>query len=193
MNSKLTLAVLGLTGAAAFAGAQIVDQEDLTDTAGMAVFAQTDLAQSFQQSVNDIDGASIFLQAAYSDELETTITIQLWDNLPNAGGNELTEGSVTLTGDGQWADVSWADQAITAGSTYYLVYLSTDLTYAIAGDATNGYPNGQVYANDGYGSFPGYDYTFQTFRAPSTPEPITCSLLGFGALMPFLRRRRASR
>jgi hypothetical protein len=192
MNSKITLAILGLTGAG-FAGAQIVDQEDLTNDAPLVVFAQTDLAQSFQQSVNDIDGASIFLANNFSDEQQTTITIQLWDNLPNAGGNELTQGSVTLTGDGQWADVSWADQAITAGSTYYLVYLSTDLSYAIAGDEFNGYPNGEAYANPGYTPLPSLDYTFQTFRAGATPEPITCTVLGLGALMPFLRRRRGSR
>jgi hypothetical protein len=193
MNSKLTLTVLGLASAAAFAGAQIVDQEDLTNDSAMAAFFQTDLAQSFQQSVNDIDGAAIYLQGGFSDELQTTITIQLWDNLPNAAGNLLTQGSVTLTGDGQWANVAWADQAISAGSTYYLVFLSTDDTYTLSGDVTNGYPNGEVYANPGYNPFSTDDYTFQTFRAPSTPEPITCSLLGFGALMPFLRRRRASR
>jgi hypothetical protein len=193
MNSKISLTILGLAGVVAFAGAQIVDQEDLNNNAFMAGFSQTDLAQSFQQSVNDIDGAAIFLNNSIGDDLQTTITIQLWDNLPNAGGNELTEGSVTLTGYNQWADVSWADQAITAGTTYYLVLLSSDTTYGVAGDLNNGYPNGNVYANAGYNSFPNFDYTFQTFRAPSTPEPITCSLLGFGALMPFLRRRRASR
>jgi hypothetical protein len=192
MNSKLTLAILGLTGAA-FAGAQIVDQEDLTVTTEMASFAQTDLAQSFQQSVDDIDGAAIFLIGGASDELPTTITIQLWDSLPNAGGNLLTQGSVALTGDNQWATVNWSDLSITAGAPYYLVFLSTDLTYGIAGDVNNGYPRGEVYANVGFQPYPDYDYTFETFRAPSTPEPITCSLLGFGALMPFLRRRRASR
>jgi hypothetical protein len=192
MNSKITLAILGLTGAA-FAGAQIVDQEDLTNNAFMAGFFQGDLAQSFQQSVNDIDGAAIFLNDSIGDDLQTTITIQLWDNLPNAGGNELTEGSVTLTGFNQWATVAWADTAITAGTTYYLVFRSTDLTYGISGDTTNGYPNGQVYAITGFNSFPNYDYTFQTFRAGATPEPITCTVLGLGALMPLLRRRRGSR
>jgi len=156
----------------------------------MAAFGQTDLAQSFEQSASDIDGAAIFLFLGAGDDAATTITIQLWNALPNAGGSELTSGSVGLTGSGQWAQVSWADYGITANTTYYLVLLSTDNTYEVSGDVTGAYDaRGHVYANAGYGSFPNYDYTFETFAA--APEPISCGLLGFGAIA-LLRRRRAN-
>ena len=57
--------------------------------------------------------------------------------------------------------------AITPNTTYYLVF-SGNSTLAIEGDTNNPYPNGQVYANPGYGSFPTFDYTFRTFStAPS--------------------------
>ncbi|MHB8636939.1 MAG: PEP-CTERM sorting domain-containing protein [Fimbriimonadaceae bacterium] len=175
------------------AHAQIVDQSDTTNVGALAGFYQTDLAQSFQQSASDIDGAAIFLAQPFGDDgLATTISIQLWNLLPNqTGATMLTQGSVNLTGDGQWAQVAWSDLSITANQTYYLVFQSTDTSYGIAGDTHNGYPRGNLFANSGYSSFPNYDYTFETFKAPPAPEPMAWVLLGAGAAALVLRRRQS--
>src|SRR5665213_923050 len=135
------------------------DQDQPSNTTCMADFPQTDLAQSFKPAANTICGAGIFLTANSAGS--GTVTIQLYDNLPNAGGNLLASGSVVAT-DNSWADVTWTSVAVTPGNTYYLVFTGTNSAQCIAGSTSNPYPNGCVYANAGYGSFPTYDYTFHT-------------------------------
>jgi hypothetical protein len=68
----------------------------------------------------------------------------------------------------------------------------------ISGDTRNPYAFGQVYANPGYGSFSGFDYTFRTYTSDvsaAVPEPGTWAmmLIGFGVVggaMRTAKRRR---
>jgi len=153
--------------------AQCIDQNAPTNNACMAGFGQTDLAQSFQtQGAANISGAGIFMSAGLGSA--ETLTIGLWTALPNAGGALLASGT-GLASPGTYFDVSWAPVNITVNTTYYLVFSST-ASMCYAGDVTNQYPFGQVYANPGFGGFPGFDYTFRTFRScgPALSKTGTC-------------------
>ena len=58
----------------------LVDQNQPSDTINIAFFSQTDLAQSFKQSANNIAGAGIFLRSGIGTS--DTVTIGLWDVFP---------------------------------------------------------------------------------------------------------------
>jgi len=142
-----------------------IDQNQPSGSVYMASFSQGDLAQSFMQSYDNIAGAGILLQSAVGSS--DNVTIQLWDALPNAGGNMLTEATATGTA-GQWVDVYWTAVEITPMTTYYLVFTG-NTTLGIAGDLNNPYPNGIVFANPGYLPFPNYDYAFRTYYDTEVP------------------------
>jgi len=136
-----------------------IDQNQPNGPVYMAAFSQTDLAQSFIQTHGNISGAGILLQPGIGST--DTVTIQLWDNLPNAGGVMLTEATAIGVA-GTWVDVFWTAFTITPGTTYYLVFTG-NTTLGIAGDTSNPYPFGMVYANPGFSSFPSFDYAFRTY------------------------------
>lgn len=185
-NSRIAL----IAGALCLIGgayAQVIDQNQPIGDVYMAAFAQTDLAQSFKQTANDIDGAGILTQASIGGG--DTITISLYDNLPTNGGNLLASGSASNCVAGTWVDVFWSDVSITSGQTYYLVFTSDTNTMGIAGSTNNPYADGQVYANPGFSSFPNFDYAFRTYAAP-VPEPATLAALGLGALVVLRRKRK---
>jgi len=138
-------------------GANVVDQNQPSHPWNMAEFYQPDLAQSFMQYHANISGAGIFLRESKGS---VNVTIQLWNNLPNQGGTMLAEASGTGVSY-QWVDVFWSPIAITPATTYYLVFTGNSL--GIKGDDTNPYPNGQMYANSGFQSFPDFDYAFRTY------------------------------
>jgi len=157
-NVILSAAIVAVASTGAFAQCN-TDQNATTNNAYMAAFSQGDLAQSFQHQVaNSICGAGIFLQPNIGSV--DNVTIELWTTLPNGGGNMLATGSAQGTA-GDWVDVTWSPVAISANTTYFL-HFTGNTTLGISGDVTNQYPFGQVYANPGYGSFPGLDYTFRT-------------------------------
>lgn len=141
-------------------GAQVIDQEQNSDTTCMAGFGQVDMAQSFIPTFDNVAGGGVFLSTGLGSP--ETITIELWDNLPPAGGNYLAGGSI-LGNPGTWVDVFWPGVSVTPGNTYYLVFYSNGSSVCFAGDTANPYPFGQVYANSGFGSFPTFDYTFRTY------------------------------
>src|SRR5688572_2502674 len=125
---------LTLAGFASDASAQcVIDQNQTSATVFMAAFSQTDLAQSFQQSTNGICGAGIFLRAGIGTS--DNVQISLWTNLPNAGGTLIVQAS-TIGTAGTWADVFWPATAITANTTFFLVF-DGNTTLGIAGDTAD--------------------------------------------------------
>ncbi|MDM7993050.1 MAG: hypothetical protein QUS11_07020 [Candidatus Fermentibacter sp.] len=139
--------------------ANVIDQNQPSATVYMAAFAQYDLAQSFQQTNANISGAGIMLYSGSGTS--DNVTIQLWTDLPNAGGTMLTQASATGTA-GEWVDVFWTAVPVTPATTYFLVFTG-NTTLGINGDTANPYPYGCVYANTGFMQFAGFDYTFRTY------------------------------
>lgn len=193
MNRFLAVTLLLLGGVALPARADVVDQSQLSDTIFMAGFGQTDLAQSFQQAAANISGASVKLRAGIGTGTGD-ITIALYDKLPNQAGVLLASGTAVGVSAGQFATVSWSPVVDIPNTTYYLVFTSTNSTLGLGGDINNPYPRGQVFANAGFGSFPNFDYTFQTFASTAAvPEPSVLTLMGLGlagvGVVRLLRRR----
>jgi len=152
--------VLAMCSIAIPAFAQIIDQNQPSGPVYMAAFSQGDLAQSFMQTNANISGAGILLQAGIGTS--DTVTISLWNLLPNqAGAVMLATASATGTA-GEWVDVFWGLVPISPATTYYLVFTG-NTTLGIAGDTANPYAFGQVYANPGYQSWPSFDYAFRTY------------------------------
>lgn len=177
-----------------------IDQIQPLAGAYMAQFYQTDLAQSFVPSADKICGAGIGIYNFYNNTGD--VTIMLYDNLPNAGGNLLASGTTGFSfGEGIsliWADVSWPEVSITPGNTYFLVFTCTNPQPMVAGNVENPYPYGMVYANPGYFPFPSFDYTFRTYTCTGMSNTIPLSnwaiylaiaLMGLAVIWVVIRRR----
>lgn len=181
---RKTLILCAIAGLSTAAVADVIDQNQPNGPTYMAAFAQGDLAQSFQtQSAPIITGAGILLQPGVGSS--DTVTIELWDNLPNQSGASLLASASATGTQGEWVDVFWSDTGISLDTTYYLVFTG-NTSLGIAGDTANPYAFGQVYANPGYGSFPDFDYAFRTWTIPT---PGAASLLGAAGLVALRRRR----
>jgi len=143
----------------ACANAVIEVNQDITNTC-MANVTQTGLAQSYIPLEAESAGAGIMFETA-STGLD--VDLSLWDGLPNAGGTMLASGTSQTDGT-VWTDVFWDPVVnVTVGNTYYIVIDGDPALPCIAGDTTNPYPGGNVFANPGYQPFPTFDYTFRTY------------------------------
>ena len=191
---SIVLAVVFLCLVGSASGAVSIDQSQASSTDPIAFFFQTDLAQSFQQAHNNVAGASVFLYPGYGSG--GTVTIDLWDGLPDEAGVQLAGGSAAGT-PGSWVNVSWTPVLVTPDTTFYLVFTSTDDGFngmAVGGDVTDPYSRGQAYADVGFDAFPDYDYAFRTWYDDSLaviPAPGALLLASFGVgMVGWLRRRR---
>ncbi|MGB0953790.1 MAG: hypothetical protein ACPG31_11230 [Planctomycetota bacterium] len=182
--STALLSVAALTATSSLsAQTQLLDVEQANVSQPVASFNQADLAQSFQPTVDKCSGASAFMMPGWG--VGGTLTIELWDALPNVGGaNMLASGSSAAT-PGEWVDVIWGNVSVTSGATYYLVFSGTDPSMALAGE-NDSYPGGHVFANAGYIPFPTIDYAFRTWYentldlsiSGTCPGPMTITVSG---------------
>ena len=171
MKNITLLAALSLFGATTLS-AQVIDVNQPSNTVYMAAFGQGDLAQSFIPTMATCSGGGVEMQAGAG--FSGTFTCELWTGLPNAGGTLLATGSIAST-PGNWADAMWAPVPVTIGTTYYMVYTNTDSGMGIAGDTSNPYAGGQVFANPGYGGFANFDYTFRTWAGGGPTFALTAT------------------
>ena len=191
---KLSIAAIGSALAVTFIGleaksanaALFIDQEQSSNTVNMANFSQSNLAQSFKPTANNVAGAGIFLKEGIGTIGD--VKISLWNPFANGGAQLLATGTALRQVPDTWTEVFWNPVAVTPNKTLLLVFDSLS-NLAIAGDLNNPYPNGQVYANRGFQSFPNYDYTFRTysddsFGMQSVPEPT--SVLGLMTFCTFI-------
>jgi len=194
MNRSWMCIVCGAVflGQAAIAGAApIIDQNQSDASQTVATFGQPDLAQSFEQTHNNIAGAGIYVGP--STEPSSLGTISVWNDLPNQpGAMMLASGSASIV-PGGFFDVFWTPVAVSPSVTYYLTFAAPNSLDDVQGRLADVYPLGNAYANAGYVSFPNYDFAFRTYYSP-VPEPMTGSLLvaGLAGLSATrLARRRA--
>lgn len=182
-----------LLGQAGYAGAApMIDQSQVLFSTTVANFGQVDLAQSFQQSNDNIAGAGVYV--APDDAPSLMGTISVWDALPNElGAMMLATGSGLIT-PGGYFDVFWTPVAVSPGVTYYLTFAAPGGGYDLGGASGNVYLLGNEFANAGYVPFPNLDFAFRTYYDP-VPEPMTWLLFvaGLASLSAArLVRRRAS-
>ncbi|MCG2420034.1 choice-of-anchor J domain-containing protein, partial [Aequorivita sp. F47161] len=137
--------------------------QDATNTC-MANITQGGLAQSYIALEDQSAGAGIMFT---DPSTGLDVNLSLWDGLPNAGGTMLASGTSQTDGT-VWADVYWDPVVdVTVGDTYYIVIEGDPTLPCVAGDTTNPYPGGNVFANAGYNPFPDFDYTFRTYSCDS--------------------------
>jgi hypothetical protein len=181
------------------AAAEVVDQSQLIANAAIADFSETDLAQSFTPSYDNVSGAAIQLLNGGTGTAD--ITISLYDHLPGPGATELAAGTEDAVSPGTLAKVEFASPAgVVAGQTYYLVFTSTNSGFGVGGDVNNPYLGGEAYAHAGYMGYPLFDYAFETFSIPgdvsAAPLPSAAcgglGLLGGLGALALARRRKAA-
>ena len=141
--------------------------QDFSNTC-MANISQGGIAQSYKPLTTESAGAGFQFEGAPSEG--TDLIVSLWDELPNNGGMMLTSGVAVANGSDVWIDVFWDVATTVPGTTYYIV-VEGSADQCISGSLDNSYPDGNLYANDGYTPYPDYDYTFRTYSCDDVPPP----------------------
>jgi hypothetical protein len=167
-----TINVTAGGGGGGVCGTPILEvNQDATNTC-MATITQGGLAQSYIALEGQSAGAGIMFT---DPSTGLDVNLALWDGLPNAGGTMLASGTSQTDGT-NWADVYWDPVVnVTVGNTYYIVIEGDPALPCIAGDTTNPYPGGNVFANAGYQPFPDFDYTFRTYSCDGGGGGGVCS------------------
>lgn len=199
MKIKNILLLAGSLAAATFSfsasASVLIDINQPDASVYMAGFYQQGLAQSFTPTQGNVAGAGVTLQAGVGTT--DTVTIALYDALPNqAGANQLAFASGIGTA-GSVFDVFFSPVNVTVGQLYFLYFTSANDTLGIAGSTADPYKGGNTFANPSFDSYPTFDYAFRTYYDPAgsssgnVPEPTSIALLGLG-LIGFAASRRKS-
>jgi len=146
------------TVGSSIAQAATIDIQQTDRSVFIASFGQNDLAQRFTAVSENSTGAGIFAQSSSIG----TLTISLFDALPNAGGSLLASGQATLSGN-TWVDVFWNEVPTTPGLLYYLVFDSDNTSGGINSSIGNPYADGIAFANTDFSPFTQFDYAFRTY------------------------------
>lgn len=198
-RTSIALSVVAIA-AAAPASAQVVDQQQ---TAHLAVFGGLGYwqGQSFTAGVNTSAGAAFYLENVGTSG---TVTIQLWDMLPDqTGASMLASGTGAMTfasGASGWVDAYWTPVAVTPGQQYFLAIFGSGAHGATWYDGGDPYAGGHAYYNysttnvqSEYTLYRTDDLTFQEYASATTttPEPGSLALVGTGlvGLLPVVRRK----
>jgi len=206
-TAALFLAVAAALGAlpSAASAADVIDQNQPDHSLGITYFNASLLAQSFTPVADNVSGAGVFLWEGHGRD-PMTLTIDLMTGLPGSpGGATLASASKSVAQSGAWVDVFWDPVAVTAGTTYYLVFRATPPVrmedsyldyYGIAGAGGNSYAGGKIHVPPFLPTWDVYDYAFRTYAddrldVSPAPEPAGWALMiaGFGAAGSALRRR----
>lgn len=170
----------------------VVDQSQLDGSILLQYMDFPNLIQSFQQDADNITGASVLIHPGIGSGT-ADVTIGLYDDLPNMGGNLLAEGTVGDVSAGEFAMVDFGGPvSVNPGETLFLLFSGTNSTLGFSGAQTettppyDPYPEGIAYGTNSsnvFLSFPSLDYAFETFAEGTiqpVPEPSTLALLGIG-------------
>lgn len=207
MSSKLlTLLVFAVSTASSFAIPVMDQNPDNADTLLIPFRANAGLGQSFRQSGANISGAGLFINnggvgisTGLPGATTLTLTINLWDTLPNQRDAQLLATGAalaTVSGvNGHYVDVFWAPVATLPNKGLFLEFSlgESGLGVGLWGSSDDNYLPGDAYAN-GFGLFSGYDYAFRTYSdngVSEVHEPATLALVGLGILGISSARRKA--
>lgn len=182
-----------LTSSQVGRSAIIVNQNQMIGGTVLAPLSTENLAQSFQQTTNNITGAALKLSGSGPGDL----TISLLDSL---GGTELTTGTTTFASvaafDQGFVEVEFESLImVTPNTTLYLAFSSNNPGTLDVMGTSDVYAEGSAFAQNPPVAFPD-DFAFKTFTDTSVaavPEPSFFACASVGAFIAIGRRLRRGR
>ena len=117
------------------------------------------LAQTFEANTDSVSGASLLTVGSRA----ASVSVELWDGLPNAGGTLLADGELADFEPGGWAELSWPPVPVTTHTSYVLIISLTGDDVAIASNSMNPYAGGQAHVGADFIPVLDTDFTFRTW------------------------------